>query len=56
MFGRHHRLAFDAFLGIPQDTEIAKNHKDYVDRLKQRLAKAYATASEEAQKSAGRQK
>ena len=56
MFGRHPRLAVDAFLGLPQDTETVKGHKDYVDRLKQRLATAYETASEEAKKSTGRQK
>ena len=56
MFGRDSRLAVDAFLALPQDTETVKGHKDYVDRLKQRLATAYETASEEAKKSAGRQK
>ena len=56
MFGRHPCLAVDAFLGLPQDTETVKGHKDYVDRLKQQLATAYETASEEAKKSAGRQK
>ena len=56
MFGRHPRLAVDAFLGIPQDAEAAKNHQDYVDRLRQRLTTAYEIASEEARKSAGRQK
>ena len=56
IFGRHPRLAVDTFLGLPQDTETVKCHKDYVDRLKQRLATAYETACEEAKKSAGRQK
>ena len=56
MFGRHPRLAVDAFLGVPQDTVTAKSHQDYVDKLKQRLATAYDTASEEAKSSAGRQK
>ena len=56
MFGRHPRLAIDAFLGIPQDSVTVKSHQDYVDRLKQRLATAYETASEEARKSVGRQK
>ena len=41
LFGQHPRLAVDAFLGLPQDTETVKGHKDYVDRLKQRLATAY---------------
>ena len=44
MFGRHPPLAVDAFLGLPQDTETVKGHKDYVDRLKQRLAPAYESA------------
>ena len=56
MFGRHPRLAVDAFLGIPQDTETVKSHRDYVDRLKLRLATAYDKASLEAKKSAERQK
>ena len=56
MFRRHPRLAVDAFLGLPHDTETVKGHKDYVDRLKQWLATAYETASEEAKKSAGRLK
>ncbi|MEW8547244.1 MAG: hypothetical protein AB2693_27355 [Candidatus Thiodiazotropha sp.] len=46
----------DAFLEIPQGTETAKCHQDYVDKLKQRMAVAYEAASEEAQKNAERQK
>ena len=56
MFGRHPRLAVDAFLGIPQDTETVKSHQDYVDRLRLRLATAYDKASIQAKKSAERQK
>ncbi|MEW8316224.1 MAG: reverse transcriptase domain-containing protein [Candidatus Thiodiazotropha endolucinida] len=56
MFGRHPRLAVDAFLGIPQDSETVKSHPDYVDRLKLRLTTAYDKASAEAEKSAARQK
>ena len=56
LFGRHPRLAVDAFLGLPQDTETVKGHKDYVDRLKQRLATAYEAASDEPKKGAGVQK
>ena len=37
MFGRHSRLAIDAFLGMPEDTETTRSQKDYVGRLKQRL-------------------
>ncbi|MFI0459984.1 MAG: DDE-type integrase/transposase/recombinase, partial [Candidatus Thiodiazotropha endolucinida] len=56
MFGRHPRLAVDALLGIPQDTETVKSHQDYVDRLRLRLATAYDKASIQAKKSAERQK
>ena len=31
-FGRHPRLAIDAFLGLNQD--IPRSHQDYVDKLK----------------------
>ena len=47
MFGRHPRLAIDAFLGI-RSSEERKSHQDYVDKLKDRLADAYQDASEEA--------
>ena len=47
MFGRHPRLAIDAFLGI-RSSEERKSHQDYVDRLKDRMADAYQNASEEA--------
>ena len=56
MFGRHPRLAVDAFLGLPQDTETVKSHRDYVDRQKLRLVTAYDKASLEAKRSAERQK
>ena len=47
MFGRHPRLAIDAFLGI-RSSEERKSHQDYVDKLKDRMADAYQNASEEA--------
>ena len=47
MFGRHPRVAIDAFLGI-RSSEERKSHQDYVDKLKDRLADAYQDASEEA--------
>ena len=47
MFGRHPRLAIDAFLGIGS-TEERKSHQDYVDRLKDRLQFAYDQAGQEA--------
>ena len=53
MFGRHPCLAVDAFLGIPQSQEQVKSRQDYVDKLKQRMAFAYETASSEAQKKCG---
>ena len=56
MFGRHPRLAIDAFLGIPQDRETTRSQEDYVDRLKQRLDAAYLIASEESARNATRQK
>ena len=56
MFGRHPRLAIDAFLRIPQDTEITRSQEDYVDRLKQRLDATYLIASEESARNATRQK
>ena len=54
MFGRHPRLAIDAFLGLG---EIEKaSHSEYVKRLRDRLAFAYKTASIEAAKSSERYK
>ena len=49
MFGRHPRLAIDAFLGIGSSEEH-KSHQDYVDRLKDRLQYAYERAEVEARK------
>ena len=49
MFGRHPRLAIDAFLGIGS-TEERKSHQDYVDRLKDRLQFAYDQAGQEAKR------
>ena len=54
MFGRHPRLAIDAFLGIPQDTETTRSQEDYVYRLKQRLDAAYLIASKESARNATR--
>ena len=50
MFGRHPRLAMDAFLGIGSGDEKPKSRQDYSDRLKDRLQFAYKKASEEAKK------
>ena len=56
MYGRHPRLAIDAFLGLRQDQDLPKSHMDYVDKLRQRLDYAYNKASEEAKRSAEKQK
>ena len=56
MFGRHPRIAIDAFLGLKQDEDIPRSHQDYVDKLKQRLDYSYNRASEEAKRSAEKQK
>ena len=37
MFGRHSRLAIDAFLGLPSNNLIAKSKQDYSDKLKEQL-------------------
>ena len=47
MYGRHPRLAVDAFLGIGDDALKARCHPDYVDKLQDRLAFAYDAASKE---------
>ena len=41
MFGRHPRLAIDAFLGLPSNNPIAKSKQDYSDKLKEQLHTAY---------------
>ena len=57
MFGRHPRLAVDAYLGLssPEESEILpKEH--YVTKLKKCLQFAYKVASDEAHKNAERNK
>ncbi|MCG8034843.1 MAG: DDE-type integrase/transposase/recombinase, partial [Candidatus Thiodiazotropha taylori] len=56
MFGRHPRLAIDAFLGLSPDTLSAANHTDYVRKLRQRLAFAYKMAQEAAKQSSAKHK
>ena len=56
MFGRHPRLAIDAFLGLKQHQDTPCSHQDYVGKLKQRLGYAYDKASKEAKRSADKQK
>ncbi|MCW4344300.1 MAG: RNase H-like domain-containing protein, partial [Candidatus Thiodiazotropha endolucinida] len=41
MYGRHPRLAIDAFLGLKSSNEIPASRKDYSDKLKDRLEYAY---------------
>ena len=50
MFGRHPRLAMDAFLGIGSGEDVPKSKQDYSDRLKDRLQFAYKKAGEKAKK------
>ena len=50
MFGRHPRLAFDAFLGIIHDTLSSTKSTEYVSKLRQRLKFAYKEAQEQAKK------
>ena len=57
MFGRHPRLAIDAFLGIEPDTPMhSKDHSEYVNNLKTRLNFAYRVARRESNKQAQRHK
>ena len=55
MFGRHPRLAVDAFLGIKPGPERSDKSK-YVTDLKKRLEYAYKTASKEARRQGRRHK
>ena len=50
MFGRHPRLAIDAFLGITPDTLSSTKSTEYVRKLRQRLDFAYRKAREQAKK------
>ncbi len=50
MFGRHPRLAIDAYLNIPFDKEAENSKVAYVGKLKNRLDFAYKLASAEAKK------
>ena len=68
MFGRHTRLAIDAFLGIsPSNTSCKSNqdfvyklrsrfHQDCVYKLRSRLANAYKMANKRIQQSSKKQK
>ena len=50
LYGRHPRLAIDAFLGLTTDALNANTRKDYGDKLKDRLRFAYQKANEEARR------
>ena len=56
MFGRHPRLAIDAFLGLNREPSIRKSHQDYADKLKGKLNFAYDLANKEAIKAADKHK
>ena len=57
MFGRHPRLAVDAYLGIESpETPLVSSKEHYATKLKKRLEFAYKIASREAKKSAERNK
>ena len=52
MFGRHPRLAVDAFFGLDNSRETPRNQAEYVHKLQSRLKLAYRKAAEEAGKHA----
>ena len=52
MFGRHPRLAVDAFLGLTPDALSSTSKTEYVKKLKERLDFLYIKAAEEAKRSA----
>ena len=56
IFGRHPRLAVDAFFGLDNSRETPRNQADYVNKLKSWLIFAYRKAAEEACKHAEAQK
>ena len=56
MFGRHPRLAVDAFLGLSPDTLSAASQNEYVKKLKERLNFAYKTAQDAAKRSTAQHK
>ena len=56
MFGRHPKLAIDAFLGVDPNAETGKNKTEYVKKLQSRLDFAYSKATEEAKRQAERYK
>ena len=56
MFGRHPRLAIDAFLGLSPDAQSASSKTEYIKKLRERLHFAYKKAEETARRSAAQHK
>ena len=56
MFGRHPRLAIDAFLGLSPDPLSANHQTEYARKLRERLQFAYRKAQKVAQESAAKHK
>ena len=56
MFGRHPRLAVDAFLGLNSDPLSSKPQAEYVRKLRDRLSFAYKKAQEVSKKAAAKHK
>ena len=56
MFGRHQRLAIDAFLGLSPDAFSATKQTEYVRKLRERLHYAYQKAQAAAKKNAAEHK
>ena len=48
MFGRHPKLALDAFLGLKANDTSSKETHEYIRKLQERLSSAYKKASEAA--------
>ena len=56
MFGRHPRLAIDAFLGLNSDSLNSISQTEYIKKLKDRLSFAYQKATEVSKKAGSRHK
>ena len=56
MFGRHPRLAVDAFLGLNSDPLSSNTQTEYVRKLRDRLSFAYKKAQEVSRKAAAKHK
>ena len=56
MFGRHPRLAIDAFLGLSPDAMSSANQTEHVRKLRERLEFAYKTAQEAAKRGTAQHK